>query len=273
MPTAGGSAVGRASGAVSRPREALNAGNTAKAAARGGNPTRPASDLIDRLRRFDLFSHLPARAMAGIAAATRVLESPPGTWLWRRGDPCLQALFIEGGLAITSRRVREDVDRTYGLYGPGDSLGIHAIWAGMRYPTDAQVLNHPLTALCLDTSALLRCAEREPELAGPLRVEIGHFTDAFIRKIDVVSAGAVQHRLATLLAALIERHGVATGDNAACLPYKLTLAQIGGIADARIETVARVFSQWKKQGWLEVDAHGFHLLELDRLYALTGAHA
>jgi CRP-like cAMP-binding protein len=101
-------------------------------------------------------------------------------------------------------------------------------------------------------------------------VEVGHFTEAFIRKIDIVSAGSIHRRMAALLAMLIERHGVSTGDNAACLPYKLTLAQIGGIADARIETVARVLSQWKKQGWLAVDTEGFHILELDRLHALTG---
>ena len=229
-----------------------------------------APTLTERLRRFALFAHLPARAMADIAAATRVLECPPGTWLWRRGDPSLQVLFIERGLASTSRRAREDVDRTYGLYGPGDSMGLHAVWAGMRYPTDAQVLNNPLTALCLETPALVRCAERQPELAEPLMVEVGHFTESFIRKIDIVSAGSVHRSMAMLLAMLIERHGVSTGDNAACLPYKLTLAQIGGIADARIETVARVFSQWKKQGWLAVDSEGFHILELDRLHALTG---
>lgn len=235
------------------------------------NPEPPR--LADRLRRFDLFAHLPARAMAGIAAATRVLECPPGTRLWRQGEPDRQVLFIERGLAATSRRAREGVDRTYGLYGPGDSLGIYAIWAGMRYPTDALVLNNSLTALSLETAALVRCAEREPELAEPLLVEIGRFTEAFIRKIDIVSAGSVARSVATLLATLIERHGVPTGDNAACLPYKLTLAQIGSIADARVETVARVFSQWKKQGWLAVDSDGFHVLELDHLHALLGGHA
>lgn len=232
-----------------------------------------APPLTDRLQRFELFAHLPARALARLAAATTVLECPPGAWIWRQGEENRRALFIERGLVITSRRAREGLDRTYGIYGPGDSLGIYAIWAGMRYPTDTQVLNNGLTALCLETSALIRCAEREPELAEPLMVEIGHFTEAFIRKIDIVSAGSVHRRMAMLLAMLIERHGVATGDAAACLPYKLTLAQIGGIADARIETVARVLSQWKKQGWLAVDSKGFHILRMDRLHTLAKDHS
>lgn len=227
--------------------------------------------LAGRLRRFKLFAHLPARDLTGIAALTRVLECPPGTWLWRQGDPSLQVLFIERGLATTSRQVREGVDRAYGIYGPGDSMGVFAIWTGMRYPTDAQVLNNSLTALCLETSTLVRCVEQDPGLAEPLMMEIGNFAEAFIRKIDIVSAGAVSRRVAALLATLIKRHGIPSGVNAARLPYKLTLAQIGSIADARIETVARVFSAWKKQGWLIVDSDGFHLLDLDRLKDHAGA--
>ena len=118
--------------------------------------------------------------------------------------------------------------------------------------------------------ALVRCAEREPALAEPLRAEIGHFTEAFLRKIDIVSAGTVSRRIATLLASLIERHGVPIGAGAACLPYKLTLAQVGSIADARVETVARVFGEWKKAGWLAIDSDGIHVLELDRLHTQIG---
>lgn len=53
-------------------------------------------------------------------------------------------LFIEQGQAIASRRVREGVSRTYGLFGPGEYMVIHAYWAGMLYPTDALALGDGL---------------------------------------------------------------------------------------------------------------------------------
>jgi CRP-like cAMP-binding protein len=233
----------------------------------GGDGRQPDADRIARLRRFDLFSHLPERVVAELSAASRLETFQNGTYLWRQGELNTRVIFIEQGLAVASRRVRPGVDRTYGLYGPGDSMGIYAIWAGMRYPTDALVLNNSLSALCLDTGILLRAAENNPGMAEPLMAEIGRFTDAFIHKIDIVSAGHVSSRLATLLELLLERHGIPAGHNAACLPFRLTLAQIGRIADARVETVARVLGDWKKQGWLSVDAQGFHVTELDRLKA------
>ncbi len=237
------------------------------------NATRPDTPHLDssRLRRFELLAGLPERVFARLAGATQARQFAAGACLWRQGDENHQVLFIERGLAVTSRHIRVGIDRTYGIYGPGDSLGVFAIWAGMRYPTDAFALNSGLTALAMDTAVLLRCAERQPALAEPLRAEIGRFTEAFLRKIDIVSAGAVSARVATLLTGLIERHGTAIGANAACLPYRLTLAQIGSIADARVETVARVFGEWKKQGWLSIDSDGIHVLELDRLHAQIAA--
>lgn len=224
-----------------------------------------------RLRRFELFAGLPEPVLNGLAGATRVEKFPAGACIWRQGEENRLVLFIEHGLAVTSRQTREGVDRAYGIYGPGDSLGVFAIWAGMRYPTNALALNSGLIALGLDTDALVRCAEREPALAEPLRGEIGRFTESFLRKIDIVSAGAVSTRIATLLAILIERYGTTTATRRACLPYKLTLAQVGSITDARVETVARVFSEWKRQGWLATDSEGIHVLELDRLHALVQA--
>lgn len=239
----------------------------AETAGTGGTATDPAAGLAARLRRFDLFADLPQRALAELCAASRALNFRSGTCLWRQGEANTRVIFIERGLAITSRQVREGVDRTYGLYGPGDSMGIYAIWAGMRYPTDALVLNASLGAISLETQALLRCVDRNPGLAEPLMAEIGRFTEAFVRKIDIVSAGHVSCRLATLLDNLIERHGIRTGDNAASLPFRLTLAQIGRIADARVETVARALGDWKKQGWLSADASGFHIDDLASLKA------
>lgn len=225
---------------------------------------------LRRLRRFELFAGLPERILVPLLRTAHARRFAAGASLWRQGEENRQVLFIEQGLAVTARRIREGLDRAYGIYGPGDSLGIFAIWAGMRYPTDALALNSGLVALSLETEALVRCAEREPALAEPLRAEIGRFTEAFLRKIDIVSAGTVSRRIATLLESLIRRHGVAIGAGAACLPYKLTLAQVGSIADARVETVARVFSEWKKEGWLAIDSNGIHVYETDRLQAQIG---
>lgn len=221
--------------------------------------------MAARLARFGLFSDFPPHCLARLAAATRVQVHGAGDALWHQGEASRRVLLIEEGLAIASRRVREGVSRTYGLYGPGDSLGLYAIWAGMKYPTDALALNHGLTVLALSSSALVKCVREEPRLLEPLMEEVGRFTEAFLRKIDIVSAGTVQQRVAALMHMLLERYGVPTGERAASLPIRLTLEQIGAITDARIETVARALAEWKREGWMSNDADGFHFSALSRL--------
>lgn len=74
--------------------------------------------------------------------------------------------------------------------------------------------------------------------------EIGRFTETFIRKIEIVCAGTARR------------------------PLNLPLEHISEIVAACAETVAHVLIDWKRQGWLAIDALGCHFSCLDRLRAL-----
>ena len=62
---------------------------------------------------------------------------------------------------------------------------------------------------------------------------------------------------AQVMIQLLNRHGVDRQDNQARLPFMLTLEQLSEIVDARIETLARVLSHWKREGWLSTTQSGF----------------
>lgn len=225
-------------------------------------------ELVARMRHFELFAKLPQRVVAELAAACRVCLFRTGEYIWHWADPVGFAMFIESGFVKGCRRRGQGVSRTYGLFGPGDSMGLFAIWAGRKYPTDAIAMNDGVTLLCVDAEAILKFTEKYPRLAGPLRNEIGKFTEAFIEKIEVVSAGTVPERLAVLMTQLIERYGVEKKGHRARLPISLTLEQTSEIVGARLETVARVLGEWKRSGWLHVDSNGFHFTRLDKVQEL-----
>lgn len=225
-------------------------------------------ELTRRMQRFELFSCLPRPVLAELASAASVQVFCVGDHIWCEGEPNLHALFIEQGLVKAARRNRKGIGCTYGLYGPGDSMGIYAICAGMEYPTDAVAMNNGMTAILVDSVAILRFAEKYPHLAGPLRTEIGRFTDAFIQKIEIVSAGTAPHRLAVLMTMLVDRYGVENEGCKSRLPMTLTLEQISEIIGTRLETVARILNSWKKNGWLTIDTNGCHFTRLDKMREL-----
>lgn len=222
-------------------------------------------ELAERMRRFELFAKLPQRILMGLVAASRVRVCRTGESLWRYGDPAQRAVFIESGFIKAARSNSEGLRRTYGLFGPGDSLGLFAIWAGTGYPTDAIALNEGLTLIEIEADAIHRFVEKNPRLSTPIRREIGNFTEAFINKIEIVSAGTVPERLAVLMVQLIDRYGVEKKGNRARLPISLTLEQLSEIIGVRLETVARALSVWKRSGWLHIDSDGCHFTRLDKV--------
>lgn len=232
-------------------------------------PEQPArSELVARMRRFALFTKLPPPALAELVLVSSVHTFHTGEYLWHRGTPAQQVVFLESGFVKAERRSHEGASRTYALFGPGDSLGIFAIWAGMEYPTDAVSLNEGLTAICVKSGAIARLARKYPPLALRLRGELIRFTDAFINKIEIVSAGTVPQRVAVLMMQLTERYGTEKEGVRAQLPVAFTLEQISEIVGARLETVARVLGSWRRAGWLAIDTRGYRFIRLDKIREL-----
>jgi CRP/FNR family transcriptional regulator len=232
------------------------------------SPQADRNELAKRLRHFRVFERIPLAVLKVVAAGAHLRAFRQSEFIWRRGDSAREMVLIGSGFVKASRRDRNEASKTYGLFGPGDSIGLYAFWAGMRYPTDAVALSEGVTLIIFDAAEISRFAEQHPQLAKNMKGEVTRFSEAFINKIEIISAGSVQQRLAVLLLQLVGRYGVDGRDEQALLPVFLTLTQISEIINARIETVARALGHWKRAGWLTVDAHGWHFNCLDKLRQL-----
>ena len=228
-------------------------------------PALHTEELMRRLRRFEPFRKIPAEELSLIALAATVRSYRAGEYVWRRGAMVQHAAFLESGFVKLARPSPDGVPATYGLFGPGDSIGVLAIWAGMRYPTDAIALNHGLEVICVDSDTLRQVSERSLEMAAAVRDELTRFSIAFMTKIHIASAGTVPQRLAALMLHLVDRYGVNRKDFRARVPFPIPREELGNIVGAREETVVRALVSWKRSGWLETRADGFYIKRLDKL--------
>jgi len=222
----------------------------------------------EKLGNFGLFDRIPPAVLKVLGAAAHVRTFRLGEFIWQRGDSAREVVLIASGFVKASRRDLNGTSKTYGLFGPGDSMGLYAFWAGMRYPTDAIALSDGVTLIIIDAEEISRLADQHPQLSKNMKGEVTRFSEAFINKIEIISAGSIQQRLSVLLLQLIGRYGIDGGKGHALLPVFLTLKQISEIIDARIETVARTLSHWKRAGWLVIDAQGWHVHGLEQLQKL-----
>lgn len=224
--------------------------------------------MAKMLRRFQLFAGMPLAELKEIAATAVVRAYRRGEFLWRRGEKVSEIVLLDSGFAKVARRDRTGASKTYGLYGPGDAVGLFAMCAGMKHSIDAVALNEGLRTICIDAMAISRFADNSAVLSANLRNELTRFTEALINKIEVISAGSMPQRLAVLMMQLIDRYGVERHGVRARVPFSLTLWQISEIIGARLETVARILGDWKRAGWLVTDANGFDFSRLDKLREL-----
>lgn len=225
-------------------------------------------ELAKRMRRFELFSKIPLAAIKEIATTSTVRVYRRGEFIWRRGDKVDKIILLEYGFVKAARRDRHGASKTYGLYGPGDCLGLFALFAGTKHIIDAVALNEGLQAICIDVAPIFKFAETSTLFSSSLHGQLSRFTEALINKIEIISAGTMPQRLAVLMMQLLDRYGVDKIGDAVRLPISLTLEQISEIIDARLETVARVLGEWKRAGWLTIDANGSHFSHLDKLREL-----
>lgn len=247
-------------------RSAFRRGRSTKTAPVHSPPD--SAELAERLRQFRMFERIPLIVSDAVAAGAHLRTLHLGEFIWRWGDSAREIALIGSGFVKASRRDRNGASTTYGVYGPGDSMGLYAFWAGMRYPTDAIALNEGVSVIIIDAGELCYLAEQHLQLSRNLQDEVTRFSEAFIHKIEILSAGSAQQRLAVLLLKLVDRYGIGGPGEQARLPVFLTQEQISQIINARIETVARVLGYWKRAGWLVIDAHGWHFNCLDNLREL-----
>lgn len=234
-------------------------------------PASAAQERVRRLRAAACFGVLGADDAAKLARESSLRRLDEGERLWRVGSPGAGFALVQEGLVLISAP-RADGDRAvFGLFGPGECVGIAAALDGSAYPADAIAFTKHLEVLWVPAPALRLLASASPGVARAIQQALLAHTSALRIKIEILSAGKVPARIASLLLHLAERFGAPAprgGGTRFDLPIsRQSLAQL---VSARTETVIRILGAWKRAGVVESDARGFTLRDLDALRESRG---
>lgn len=136
-----------------------------------------------------------------------------------------------------------------------------------------ELAHYPAEALAATEVAVVRIpaqlvverAQHEPTLSHALSHAPLEHTRALVAKIDVVSAGSVTARLATVLLQLYERFGDENEQGVAEVAVPLSRTALARLVSARTETVIRALSSLQRSGALRTLPHGFAVPDRARL--------
>jgi CRP/FNR family transcriptional regulator len=204
-------------------------------------------------------------------AATRAYKR--GELLWQAGDPARNLTIIKTGLVKVVRPTSRGRAAICGLFGPPDTVGDLAVLRGVPYPADAIVATESATLITIPGHFLTEASENNPGFAVSLACAMHTKLSALHDKVDVLSAGAVEARLAMLLLKLYDRFGDDFDDGTSIIPVALSRRELAELVATSFETAIRVMTRWDREGVLETTPTGFLVKKLDALRAATGGES
>jgi CRP/FNR family transcriptional regulator len=144
-----------------------------------------------------------------------------------------------------------------GLFGPAESIGDVVLLKGAPYPAEAVVATEKATVLTIPRAELLACVGSFPQLGVSIACSIHAKLSSLHDSIDVLSAGAVESRLATALLKLYERFGDDFDDGTSSIPVTLARRELADMVSTAVETVIRIMTRWEREGVVTTLENGF----------------
>jgi len=220
------------------------------------------SEIIDAMRQVPLFSALGQPELTRLIDACRTQHIPAGTQVLSPTERADRFYVILAGQAKVYKLSPRGDEQILHIYGPGQTFGEAAMWAGICFPAHAEVLEET-TLLVVRRSVLKDLIARNPDFALAMLAGMSAKLREFNQLIEQLSLREVPARLANVLLDLPAKPGTNT------VVLKQTkrelAAQIGTIA----ETLSRALKKLSSSGLIEVNGPEITILDPDALSELA----
>jgi CRP-like cAMP-binding protein len=203
--------------------------------------------------------------MAG-DASVRTLHR--GEYLWRAGDTPAAFMAIRSGLIKIVRGGARGRSTLCGCFGPPESLGELALLKSIVYPADALVATPKADVVLIPATSFLDCMSRSTELAMSVALGMHGKVHSLHTKVDVLSAGSVEARLATALLKFYEQFGDELEDGTHIIPVALSRRDLAELVSTSCESTTRMMTRWEREGVLDTEQSGFRIRKLAELQAV-----
>ena len=229
--------------------------------------------LREFIERAEAFQGVEPELLERIAAAATTRTLHRGDSLWHAGEVPRSLTMIKSGLVKVVRPAARGRSAICGIFGPPDTVGELAMLRGVPYPADAVIATETATVINVPGPLVLEMTQKNPNLAVSLACSVHTKLTALHDKVDVLSAGSVESRMATLLLKLYERFGDDFDDGTSCIPVSLSRRELAELVSTSFETAIRVMTRWEREQVLETTPKGFTIRNLEALRAAAGGEA
>jgi len=211
---------------------------------------------IDILRSIPVYSRLSDADLDELARTAVTKLYTRGQLVFREGDDADCFIAVVRGRVKVFRALEAGREMILAILGPGDPVGIVAVFRQIPYPA---------SAAALEDTVCLQLPRRDLwGLLGEPSFVRGMLAGMSVRMMELTSRLAslsglpVETRLARLLTKLASETGVPHEDGT-LIPVRLTRQELADLTGTTVETCIRIMSRWKKSGIVQTRDNGFWL--------------
>ena len=220
------------------------------------------SEIAAAVRRVPLFSALDEMELRELLRICPTKSLSAGSQLF---GPSQQAesfyVILAGKVKLYKLSVKGD-EQILHMYGPGDTFGEAAMWAGIRYPAHAEALADS-SLLVVPRSALKNLIDRNTELGLAMLGGMSAKLREFNQLIEQLSFKEIPARLGNVLLDLPARPGTNT------VVLKQTKRELAAQIGTIPETLSRAFKKLNAMGLIEVNGPEITILDPEGLADLA----
>jgi CRP-like cAMP-binding protein len=168
--------------------------------------------------------------------------------VWSQGDATSAFGFVVQGrvkLFKTSEAGREAI---VDLCGPGALLCASAVCCFAPYCCSAGAMEDEVEVVLVPRRDVLELLERSPAAGRAFLREVTARGMSLCQRVEELSTGQVERRIATLLLRLADQVGVAWRGQATWIPVPLSRQDLADLCGTTIETAIRVMTRLRREG-------------------------
>jgi CRP-like cAMP-binding protein len=216
------------------------------------------SQITDAMRQVPLLSHLDDNEVRALLDACLTEHLPAGSQVFSPNQAADSFYVILAGRAKVYKISPKGDEQILHLYGPGNTFGEAAMWARIRYPAHAEVLETS-TLLVVKRSVLKQLITANPEIAMAMMAGMSAKLREFNQLIEQLSLKEVPARLANALLEMPAKPGTDI------VVLKQTKRELAGQIGTIPETLSRAFKKLSDAGLLEVNGPEITILDPEGL--------
>jgi len=218
---------------------------------------------LDIIAAIPIFNGLPEDQISAIKQIAVEKTVNKGEILFSEGDAGKGFFVIAEGRLKVFKVSPEGKEQILHILGPGQPFGEVSVFAGQRFPANAQALDKA-RVLFLPRAAIVNLIAANPSLALNMLAVMSKKLRQFAVQIENLSLKEMPARLASYLIFLAEKQ-----DAIDTVTLNISKGQLASILGTIPETLSRIFAKLSGQNLIRVEGKKITLLDRSGLEDLA----